>query len=371
MRIAVVGGGLQGIEVSYLAQKAGWEVILFDRRSPVPAQGLCPNFVQADVEKTPRLDRLFSHVDLVIPALENSAALARLSQWQQSPGTHTPLAFDMAAYQISACKHTSNQVFARLGLPLPQAWPECSFPVVVKPKGESGSNGVMICHDKAALDRVDRACDPVIQEFITGPSYSIEVIGLPGRYTPFQVTRLEMDKGYDCKRVLAPADLSTDRIKAFERMARTVAQAVGLKGIMDLEVIRHNGQLKLLEIDARFPSQTPMAVYHATGVNLVQALAEIVIPLGARAPQPSRKRFVILEHLQVKGTTLTVAGEHIMKQHGLQVQKNFFGADEAITNYAQDKKTWVATLIVSDAHAEAAWEKRGQVLEMIQAQCCA
>jgi pyrrolysine biosynthesis protein PylC len=110
-----------------------------------------------------------------------------------------------------------------------------------------------------------------------------------------------------------------------------------------------------------------MAVYHATGINLVQALAGIFIPLDPRVHQPSTKRFVILEHLQVSGKALTVAGEHIMKQHGLQVQKNFFGADEAITNYARGKKTWVATLIISAPHAAAVQEKRQQVLKTIQA----
>ena len=42
MRVAVVGGNLQGVEVAYLAHKAGWEVFLIDKRTGAPASGICP-----------------------------------------------------------------------------------------------------------------------------------------------------------------------------------------------------------------------------------------------------------------------------------------------------------------------------------------
>jgi heterodisulfide reductase subunit A-like polyferredoxin len=37
MLVAVVGGNLQGVEATYLARKAGWEVILIDKNSNAPA----------------------------------------------------------------------------------------------------------------------------------------------------------------------------------------------------------------------------------------------------------------------------------------------------------------------------------------------
>ena len=40
MRLAIVGGKLQGTEAAYLGLKAGYEVVLIDRRSDVPASGL-------------------------------------------------------------------------------------------------------------------------------------------------------------------------------------------------------------------------------------------------------------------------------------------------------------------------------------------
>ena len=40
MRLAVVGGKLQGTEAAYLAGEAGYEVVLIDRRAERPAAGL-------------------------------------------------------------------------------------------------------------------------------------------------------------------------------------------------------------------------------------------------------------------------------------------------------------------------------------------
>ena len=51
-----------------------------------------------------------------------------------------------------------------------------------------------------------------------------------------------------------------------------IAELIELKGIMDVEVIDDEGILKVLEIDARIPSQTPTVVYHSTGVNLLEEL---------------------------------------------------------------------------------------------------
>lgn len=50
MQIAIIGGKLQGVELTYLAHKAGWKVILIDRKPGVPASGLCDHFIQLDVD---------------------------------------------------------------------------------------------------------------------------------------------------------------------------------------------------------------------------------------------------------------------------------------------------------------------------------
>ncbi|MCP4720917.1 MAG: ATP-grasp domain-containing protein [Desulfobacteraceae bacterium] len=192
----------------------------------------------------------------------------------------------------------------------------------------------------------------MIQEYMEGPSYSIEVIGCPEDYKTLQVTDLAMDKTYDCKRVTAPTQLLPHQISKFEKIALALAKAIRLKGIMDVEVVLNKDKLKLLEIDARLPSQTPITVYWSTGINMVEMLGDLFLnkknPDTGQKPNIGQKpeQFVVVEHIRVSESDLTVMGEHIMSQDGpLTLESNFFGAKEAITSFSPGKKRWVATLI--------------------------
>ena len=48
MRVTIVGGGLQGVELCWLARKAGWETLLVDERPSPPALWLADVFAQCD-----------------------------------------------------------------------------------------------------------------------------------------------------------------------------------------------------------------------------------------------------------------------------------------------------------------------------------
>lgn len=368
MLAAVVGGNLQGTEAVYLSKKAGWEVLLIDKSPVVPASGLCDYFIQLDVTSGKNIGSALKGVDLVIPALENEDALISLDHWTKAESL--PFAFDLEAYSISCSKLKSDRLFARNKVPIPQPWPNCGFPVVAKPNVGSGSHGVMVCREEACLRRYvkEAPADIVLQEFVQGPSYSIEVLGVPGRYIPLQVTELKMDENYDCKRVLAPTELSDSLTSDFERIANVLANALGLRGLMDVEVILHEDQLKVLEIDARLPSQTPTTVFWSTGINMVEMLGDLFIKGTCKRLDDSIPgKGVIYEHIQVSPDKLKFAGEGIMSGVApLRIQSDFFGADEAITNYTPDCDEWVATLIICDKNRAGAREKRNRVIADIQ-----
>ena len=368
MLVAVVGGNLQGVEAAYLAKKAGWEVTVIDRNAVVPAAGLGDRFSRVNITAAKDLERALKGVDLVIPALENDDALACLEHWSQN--SEIPFAFDAPAYSLSSSKLKSDQLFARMQVPTPLPWPECGFPVLAKPSMGSGSRKVSVFHNSENLHahQNESVEEWVLQEFVPGPSYSIEVVGRPGHYFPLQTTDLQMDANYDCKRVLAPTDLTPGLISEFEKISRLIAEQMTLKGLMDVEVILHNSTLKVLEVDARLPSQTPTAVFWSTGVNILELLADLFlnnnIPRGGDTGAP---RGVVYEHIRVTPNLLEVAGEHLISgADALQIRKNFFGADEAITNYTIGRQKWVATLIISEKTREIAWEKRCRVISDIR-----
>ena len=155
----------------------------------------------------------------------------------------------------------------------------------------------------------------VVEEYVAGPSLSLEVLCWDGRAVPLQVTGLEFDEGYDCKRVVAPVGERAARrqpagarvgsgaaaagddweravppgmLAAFDAVTVRLAEGLGLRGLMDVEVMLHDGQPKVLEIDARLPSQTPTAVYWSSGLNIVEPLRtfrEARLPAIDRTPR--------------------------------------------------------------------------------------
>jgi len=367
--IAIIGGNLQGVEAVYLAKKAGWEVLLIDKNPLAGASLMCDRFLPLTITAEIDPHEILKDVDLIIPALENDSVLAILEKW--SLETAIPLAFDMEAYAISSSKKRSNQMFKAININAPKSWPQCDFPIVVRPDDQSGSRGVKIIHNEkelAANFSIKNALNQMVaQEYLEGPSYSIEIIGTPSNYSPLQVTELHMDSDYDCKRVLAPCGLDPVLVNEFEQMAIRIAEHIQLKGLMDVEVILHDGQLKVLEIDARLPSQTPTAVFQSTSINMVKLLEELFLTGKMNINNTSQSQTAIYEHIKVTNDQIEVLGEHIMSGIGpLKLFQGLFGADEVITNYHPGLNEWVATLILRGKNMEEVIDKKRQIYENIR-----
>jgi pyrrolysine biosynthesis protein PylC len=368
LRIIVLGGNLQGVEAAYLAQKAGWESVVIDRNPACPAAGLCDGFIAADIQARDDLNRHLENADMLLPATENPETLACLHRI--SSGINMPVLFDFSAYTVSSSKKASNRLFDQSDIPMPKPWPACGFPVIAKPNFGSGSQGVRVYQDAAQLaaDEIRWNRQPVMQQFIPGPLFSVEVIGDSKTFVALPTTELEIDRWYDCKRVIAPAALPQKYVHELESMAAGLASSLSLRGVMDLEVVFHDNTLNGLEIDARLPSQTPTAVWWSTGLNQLQLLARCFLSgENQKKPVATRSNGVVYEHIRVKAKRLEVAGEHIMSQtDSLSLEQNFFGADEALTNYQPQRSEWVATLINTGQTRQAAWAKRNRVVADIQ-----
>jgi len=368
MRIAVIGGKLQGVEAVYLAQKAGYQTIVIDKNSHTPAAKLCDRFIAFEFNQLQWIPPDIPAIDLILPAVEDDTVLTLLEKWAQAE--NIPLAFDNFAYSVSRSKNESNRLFQKLNLEIPKQWPNCGFPLVIKPDGASGSAGVKVIASEQELaphlQAVAESDKPVLQEYLEGPSYSVEIIGSPGKYQVFQVTDLGMDENHDCKSVTAPTLLDDVNAGRFRKTAITLAEEIGLVGVMDIEAIFHENTLKLLEIDARLPSQTPSAVYWSTGINMVEILIDLVMNDSRKSIPLSPDRHVRVEHIKVRDKKIYFLGEHIMAEDGpLTVQTTFFGSDEAITSFSQGKEEWVATMIFSGASLDEVNSKRKKCYESV------
>lgn len=368
-KVAIIGGKLQGLEAVYLASKAGIETVLIDKRQETPASALCDRFICSNVlEKKTSLIAELMAADFVLPALENKEVLIILDELSRKYGFK--LAFDLKSYLITSSKLLSDKLMADHNIPAPKYYPNCKAPYIVKPSSASGSEGVRYIESPEAMEIFLKGVPAdeswVAQEFLSGRSYSIEVIGKPGNYKTYEVTEIHMDEVYDCKRVTAPCDITHKMKKDFAEIGVTLATILKLEGIMDVEVIADEGELKVLEIDARIPSQTPTVVYHATGINLIKELADLFCEENFDQSETKQKKQVSFEHLLIKGSQIRAAGEHVISQAGpLKLIKGFCGADEVLTDYIQGAATWRGTFINSAETKEQLDVKRKNMLKAI------
>ncbi|MGM9571991.1 MAG: 3-methylornithine--L-lysine ligase PylC [bacterium] len=365
VKVGIIGGRLQGVEACYLAKKAGYTAVLLDKDRHCAARLLADEFICGDVRRVKTAAHL-RDCDFILPALEDTEVL----QWVKKYAAlyDIPYVYDARCYAVSSSKLISDRLFLKEGIPAPAYYPLGQFPYIVKPSALSGSQGVKKVYSADELEKLLRNSkteDCVIQEYLTGPSYSIEVIGDGKRCFPLQVTKIITDAAYDCCRVEAGIEL------AFRQQMYALAERLGevlqIKGIFDIETILHAGKMYVLEIDARLPSQTPTAVYHSTGINMLELLYEMVCG-RLEKPELSVERPVIYQHIAVNGSELKLQGEHIMGEIGeLHYIEGFFGCNEALTSYAPYKRSWAATLIVSDELSFIRAERKmEQVIEQIK-----
>ena len=373
MRLAVVGGALQGMEAVYLASKAGIETTVLDRKGTAPALSICDDPVVLDPTKDPEgARRIFEDCDAVIPACEELDLLHCLDGMLK--GTDVPLLFDMHSYEISCSKNRSNEIMASVGVPLPGKWPECGFPVIVKPSSQSGSIGVSVAFNQ---DDVDRGLEtvrglndePVIQEFVHGKSVSIEVIGNGRTARSYVTTEVVLDTNYDCKMVRCNPDImSKEDDDLFAKIGKDVAENMGLSALMDVEAILTPKGLRVLEIDARIPSQTPAAIQAATGVNLLEEL--MFTALGKETGRVRAEGSSVYRHVVMKDGVLRACGEkefgHVREP---RMVSGLFGADDVITDYEPGKSEWRATLITHGPTEEEVDRRCASSIERILDEC--
>lgn len=320
---------------------------LIDANPKAPAQKLCDQFVCGDIlAEDPAIMQELDSADMILPTMENDAVLQRLVSLSGQHGY--VLAFDPDAYAVSSSKRRSDQLFAQRQIPCPRHYPEGKLPYIAKLDSESGSHGLRYFDKQAEFDAFLAANRDkyIIQEYVEGPSYSMEVIGKPGSYRTYEVTQIFVDDGYDCNLAAAYRTLETEKKRQIKNAIIEIAEAIQLKGIMDLEVIDHNGVMKALEIDARLPSQTSIAVYHATGMNYIRELYELFCCGGFRSEQTDRGRCCSFYHYLAENGRLTAPGEHVMAEGGLlDYRADITDAAEVLTDYEKGSNVWRCTLI--------------------------
>lgn len=155
----------------------------------------------------------------------------------------------------------------------PASW---TYPVIVKPRQGSGSRGIIMVASAAELAALDRSPHLIVQEFLPGEEYSVDVLADAAGHVIASVPRLRtrVDSGVSVGgRTVHDPEL--------EWFGRAVAQATGVTFVANVQCKRdRDGSPALLEVNPRMPGTLGLTI--ASGVDMPRlALAAL---LGRELP---------------------------------------------------------------------------------------
>jgi carbamoyl-phosphate synthase large subunit len=141
----------------------------------------------------------------------------------------------------------------------PASW---TFPVILKPRAGSGSRDVSLVRSAQELAGMVRSARFIVQEYLPGQEYSIDVLADAQGHVISSVPRVreKVDSG-----VSVAGRTVHDR--ELEEFGTAVSEAVGLTYIANVQCRRDAvGDPALLEVNPRVPGTLPLTV--ASGVDM-------------------------------------------------------------------------------------------------------
>jgi carbamoyl-phosphate synthase large subunit len=242
---------------------AGLYLLPPDRRTLLPAGG-APTFVTVLLERC--LDML---VDVVIPTVDAELRpLATARTVLQRAGAGLMLAprrsLELTLDKLALTRHCADIVRVPRTECLtddldPGSW---AYPLIVKPRTGSGSAGISLVWSAAELAAMERSADRIVQEYLPGAEYSIDVLADRDGRVVSAVPRLRarVDSGISVAG-------QTIRDPELIQFGTAVASATGLSYIANVQCRRDEaGRPALLEVNPRAPGS--MALTVASGVDM-------------------------------------------------------------------------------------------------------
>ncbi len=239
--------------------------------------GLAPGFVDAVLKLCDqfRVDVLFPTVDVELPLLAARAAeFVAAGTALASPSLFT-LETCLDKYALAQHCAGSSPV-PRTELLDAAAARGRQYPVIVKPRRGAGSRGVRVIESEAELLAVGTDPDLIVQDFLPGQEYSVDVLADLDGHVIAAVPRLRVrvDSGVSVAGVTVHDD-------ELESVASAVASAVRLTTVANVQLRRDaEGHPALLEVNPRFPGAMPLTM--AAGVDMPSLLLDLI--LGREVP---------------------------------------------------------------------------------------
>lgn len=248
---------------------AGLYLVAADRRLLVP-RGDDPGFVPAVLEACKARG-----IDVLLPTVDSELLPLALARGDvERLGIALPIC-PLACLRDCRDKHA---LLSRLeGMaPVPDSEPLTQdvagrtnrFPRFVKPRLGAGSRGAAKVTRREDLDALPKDGSYLLQEYLPGEEYSVDVYVRGDGHVIAAVPRERMktDSGVA---VTARTVKAADVIEAAVRVAR----AIGVRYVANVQFKRAaDGVFKLLEVNPRFPGTLPLTI--AAGVDMPKLLVD-------------------------------------------------------------------------------------------------
>src|SRR5207248_8699551 len=205
-------------------------------------------------------------------------------------------------------------VCERLGIPTP-AWtiahsqdeleefaPRLGFPVLVRPSYVLGGRGMKIVRDLAELraylgDLAPHLREhPVLVDRFLEDALEVDVDGISDGRDTYMVVMEQIEKAGihsgDSACVYPPQTLSPQIVEQIRRYTHTLAQHLGVVGLINVQYAVKDGEVYLLEVNARASRTVPFAS-KATGIPLARLATQLILgaslaELAVPPPDPAR-----------------------------------------------------------------------------------
>jgi len=206
-------------------------------------------------------------IRILIPLIDTELPAIAAARQRFARHGCTAMISDPGVIGICRDKLLTFQRLNQAGIPTPATWLWADvvkkgrhrFPYFLKPRFGSAAMGNHVIGDIEALRFFGgRVPDAIVQEFIAGEEYTMDVYadssGVPRCVVPRQ--RLEVRSGEVSKAVIA-------KKKNIMRVGAKVARALkGCRGVVTVQCIKTGaGDIRVLEINPRFGGGVPLAIH--------------------------------------------------------------------------------------------------------------
>jgi carbamoyl-phosphate synthase large subunit len=265
---------------------AGLYLVPAAERTLIPA-GDAPGFADALLRRCVAM-----HIDIVIPTVDSelrplAAARGRYAEAGAELLLAPDRALDLTLDKLALAQCCAGIVrvprTVLLGQSDPASW---TYPVIVKPRTGSGSRDFSLVKSAAELAGLPASAGFLVQEYLPGQEYSIDVLAGRDGHVIAAVPRVreKVDSGVSVAgRTVRDGELI--------QFGTAVAQSTGLTYINNVQCRRdRKGQPALLEVNPRAPGALPLTV--ASGVDMPRIALDAL--RGRKVPQHAEFREVAM-----------------------------------------------------------------------------